>query len=127
MTFEEANKLLDEIVEFLTTKCAEFYEATYPELERNILYCLAANQYIWRPGEAFICWFMTDDNGVKKAVNNEPPNIISGGRIMFVAEHGRTDHKLKDDIRILRTYNPDRIYWVHKGKEMKSFRNVRKV
>lgn len=127
LTFEEADNLLIEIIDFLVS-CGRYREDG--ELQATILECLALDQYIvhrFADGTMalFVCYWMVGQDELEALEKGYRPAQVSGGTLMHLAEHGNKSGRA-GTIRMtkeLRRKEPRLVgvSWRHKGEQFRHF------
>lgn len=124
MTFEEVDRLLDEVTAFLL-ECGGSYQEPDGRVEKNVLECLAVDQFIIHRGSTgeithFLCYWMVTPEAAGDLADGIRPQEITGGTVMFVIEHGNKDGRpgMTRMIWDIRNKTPQTVgaAWRHKGK-----------
>lgn len=90
MTFDEADRLTDELLEFFRS-VGGFYENMNPNLETVILDCLGSGQYIIkRDGgiKTALFYWMVHPYDIKAVVEGGTPEDHYHGKILYISDCG---------------------------------------
>jgi hypothetical protein len=115
VTFDEANSLLDECLEFLKS-CGGVYDKPREVFELNVLDCIASDQYlIKRKGgkitTALFYWNVYKAD-LHKVRNYETPKDHYHGDILYIAEMGN------------KSTRQDAIGLVRKARQRKNYQGI---
>lgn len=94
MTFEQADRLMWRILDFLLSMGGNYTEARIPDLQEILMLALATRQFVIKIDAAgeiqyFACWWFCEDDEVDDVLdfkNRTMPEDITTGRNSYVAE-----------------------------------------
>lgn len=101
MSFAEASALLDEVTNFFGAQGGAYQRVT-GTVQENVLFCLAARQYVYSPGRYFACYFRVWPQDVDSLKERVRPVDVVSGPVMYVAEAACLPGAMKDMIVALR-------------------------
>lgn len=124
LTFEQADKLCDEIVDFLR-RSGGYYQQMDEYigiLQTNVLLCLATRQFILHRNEigsitGFICWWYIKPEDITYIRSFKRPSDITSGDLMYVVECGIMGEKMAALVRDARKFVRKGVTWYNSNRE----------
>lgn len=119
MTFEEVDKLCDDVLAFLLSTGGAYAEIN-SEIELNVLECVTLGQYVWT-GDCFLCWWKIQPEDIENLKQRIKPTDRINGSVLYVVECACTGN-LRQVIKKVRSkVNGQGVLWHRPMKQDKVY------